>query len=207
MIIKAAEKKDFPGHLLKSVHRQHKRPCYEVKVDALDEKLMQLLGQDASHSSDMLAKQLKLSAATVRRRMRKLLQSGVIRIIAVTDLNKIGYPIAAVVAFKVTHGKLESFMEILASQPKVIWSSINTGRFDIITIMRFRSIDELYDFLRSEIANVDGLRNIEAFFCLDVGKGRYQPLYIGSSKGLAGEPAIVPSNGKNQIPLAEQVIA
>ena len=98
-------------------------------------------------------------------------------------------------------------MKILASQPKVIWPSINTGRFDIITIMRFRSLDELDDFLRSEIASVEGLRNIEAFLCLDVGKGRYQPLYISSSKKLAGESAIVPSNGENQIPLMEKVIA
>ncbi len=207
MIIKAVEKNAFPDHLLKSVHRQHNRQCYEVKVDAQDEKLMQLLGQDASHSSDILARQLKLSAATVRRRRRRLLRSGVMRIIAVTDPNKIGYPIAAVVAFKVTLGKLESFMKILASQPKVIWSSINTGRFDIITIMRFRSFDELYDFLRSEMANVEGLRNIEAFFCLDVDKGRYQPLYVGSRKGLAGDSAIVSDNGGNQIPLAEKVIA
>ena len=73
MTIKAVENNAFPDHLLKSVHRQHNRPYYEVKVDALDEKLMQLLGQDASYSSTMLAKQLKLSADTVRRRLRKLL--------------------------------------------------------------------------------------------------------------------------------------
>lgn len=209
MIIKTAEKNAFPGHLLKSVRRRHHRPAngVKVKIDALDEKIIQILGQDASHSSDMLARQLKLSAATVRRRMKRLLQSEVIRIVAVTDLDKIGYPIAVVVAFKVTQGKVESFMKILGSQPKVIWSSTSTGRFDIITMMRFRSIDELYNFLRSEIAYGEGLRSIEVFFCLDVDKGRYQPLYIGASKGLAGGLAIVPGNGENQIPLVEKVIA
>ena len=176
MTIKAVEKNAFPDHLLKSVPRQHNRPYYEVKVDSLDEKLIQLLGQDASRSSDMLAKQLKVSAATIRRRTRKLLQSEVIRIVAVADPNKIGFPIAVVVAFKVTHDKLESFMKMLASEPKVIWSSITTGRFDTVTLMRFRSIDELCDFLRREIANVEGLRNIETFFCLDRGKGGHLPL-------------------------------
>jgi len=121
MTIKAVEKNAFPDHLLKSMPRQHNRSYYEVKLDSLDEKLLQLLGQDARQSSDALAKQLKVSAATIRRRTRKLFQSKVIRVVAVADPNKIGFPIAVVVAFKVSHDKLESFMKMLVSEPKVIW--------------------------------------------------------------------------------------
>ena len=181
MTIKDVEIIAFPKHPLKSTRRRRNWPCYKVKLDSLDEKLVQLLGQDARQSSDTLAKQLKVSAATIRRRARKLLQSGVMRIVAVADPNKIGFPVAVVVAFKVTHDKLESFLKILASQSKVIWSSITTGRFDIVTLMRFRSIDELSNFLRSGIASLEGLRNIETFFCLDGGKGGHLPLSFGSN--------------------------
>jgi len=175
MTIKDVEIVAFPERSLKSIRRRQNWPCYEVKLGSLDEKLVQLLGQDARQSSDTLAKQLKVSAATIRRRTRKLLQSGVMRIVAVADPNKIGFPVAVVVAFKVTHDKLESFMKMLASQPNVMWSSVTTGQFDIVTLMRFRSIDELSNFLQCGLANVEGLRNIETFFCLDGGKGYYLP--------------------------------
>ena len=44
----------------------------EELYSQIDISLMQLLGENASQSGDILAKKLKVSAATVRRRIRKL---------------------------------------------------------------------------------------------------------------------------------------
>ncbi len=141
--------------------------------DSLDEQLVQLLGKDARQTSKALAKQLKVSAATVRRRVGKLIQSSAIRIVAVADSKKIGFPLTAIIAFDVSHEKIESAMQMLASREELIWVSTTTGRFDILALAIFRSTDELSNFVQRDLANIEGLRGTETFICLHIEKGQH----------------------------------
>ena len=141
--------------------------------DWLDESLVQLLEKDAAQSSEALAKQLNVSAVTVRRRVRRLIQSGVLRIVAVVDPNKVGFPLTAVIAFDVAHDKLDSVTQLLASRPEVQWVSTTTGRFDVLVLVRFRSTNELSDFIQRELVDIEGVRDSETFICLDTKKGHY----------------------------------
>ena len=143
-------------------------------VDTLDEKLLQILGKDARLSSEALAKKLNVSPATVRRRVRQLLRQDVLRIVGVGDPQKIGFPLAAIIAIDAAHEKLETVLEELASRPEVKWVSTTTGRFDILALVRFRSTDDLADFMQKTLAQMEGIRDSETFVCLRVAKGRYQ---------------------------------
>lgn len=147
-------------------------------VDSLDVRLIKLLQEDAGKSSDVLAKQLKVSAATIRRRIRRLLKSNVIRIGAVVDPGKVGLPLAAVIAIDVAHDKLDSAIQKLTNRPEVIWVSTTTGRFDIILLARFSSTDGLSKFVQSEMAKIEGVRDSETFVCLHMESKRthYSPL-------------------------------
>jgi len=144
--------------------------------DSIDEQLVRLLGQDGRQSSETLAKQLDLSAATVRRRLKKLFRNKLLYITGVVDPAKFGFPLAAVIALDISHDKLESAIEMLANQPEITWISVITGRFDIIACARFRSTDRLSEFIAKGLARVEGVKNSETFICLDVKKGRYVPL-------------------------------
>ena len=146
------------------------------KLDATDERLIHLLEQNARQSSKVIAKQLGISPATVRRRIRKLVDSEVLCIAAAVDRNSIGYPLAAVIAFDVVHDKLESALKMLADRPEVKWVSTTTGRFDILALAWFRSTEELADFVENKMAKIDGVRDSETFICLRRGKGRLVPV-------------------------------
>jgi len=134
------------------------------------------MGQDAQQNSETLAKQLNLSSATVRRRLRKLIRGGLLNVVGVVDPTKFGLPLAVMIALDVAHDKLESTIEVLAKHPQIAWVSTTTGRFDIIALARFRSTDGLSEFMAKELAELEGLRDSETFVCLDVRKGRYRPL-------------------------------
>ena len=142
-------------------------------LDNIDKQLIQMLQKDARQSSASLAKKLKVSPATIRRRMRKLLQSNVLRIVAAVDPTKIGFPLSALIAFDVAHEELNSAMKMLAGRPEVKWVSSATGRFDILALAWFQSTDELSDFMQKELAQLKGIRDSETFVCLHVEKGRY----------------------------------
>lgn len=142
-------------------------------MDRIDQQLIELLGQDAHQKSVALAKQLGVSSATVRRRLARLIKSGIIGITAVVDPSKVGYPLTALIAFDIAHDKLQSVTQMLAGKPEITWVATTTGRFDIIALAWFHSTEELSDFLQREVSAMEGLRDTETFICLHVEKARY----------------------------------
>lgn len=145
-------------------------------IDAVDERIIHLLSQDAWQSSETLAKQIGVSSATVRRRIKKLVKNGTLRVGAFVDPVKIGQPLAAVIALGVPHDKVDSVAEKLAARPEVKWVSSTTGRFDILTLIRLGSTDELANFVQKELPKLEAIKSSETFICLHINKGYYIPL-------------------------------
>ena len=142
-------------------------------IDSVDEQIVGLLGKDARQNSETLAKQLNLSSATVRRRLRKLIHSDLLRIIGVVDSNKFGFPVAVVITLDVAQDKLESAIDKLANKPEIRLVSSTTGRFDIIAFARFHSNESLSLFMTKELTQIEGINHSETFICLQVKKGVY----------------------------------
>ena len=154
-----------------------------MKIDFLDEHLIKLLAQDARVSSEVLAKKLKVTPSTVRRRLNELIKNKVVRILAAVDPNKVGLSLATVIAYDVETDKLDSAVNLLANRPEVIWVSTTTGRFDIISLVRVSSTDELYEFINKVMSQVDGLKNSETFVCMHVEKGgNYSLIYTNRTE-------------------------
>ena len=146
--------------------------------DSVDEQLVRLLGQDARQSSEALAKQLNLSAATVRRKLRKLIKSDLLRIVGVVDPTSFGFPLIVVITFDIVRDKVELATKKLSELPEIRFVSTITGRYDIIAIARFRSTDCLSEFVTKELAKLEGIRDSETFVCLEIKKGIRIPLPV-----------------------------
>ncbi|MDO9065758.1 MAG: Lrp/AsnC family transcriptional regulator [Chloroflexota bacterium] len=145
----------------------------KLMIDSIDKPLIQLLGGDALQSSEVLAKQLNVSAATVRRRIRRLIKDGTLRIVAVVDPNKVGLPLAALLALDVPYEQLDMVTDALAEHPDVKWVSTTTGRFNIMAMVRSSSTDDLATFMQKELPRLEGVKNSETLICLRVKKGQY----------------------------------
>ena len=146
-------------------------------MDLLDQELIKLLAKDASKSNLFIAKKLKVTAATIRRRKVQLMKQGALRILGAVSPKKIGYTVTVVVAFDVEASKLGSAIKMLSSRPEVTWISTTTGRFDIIALIRLQSTDELSEFLSDAVSGIEGLRNSETFVCLHTEKGQYSLMF------------------------------
>jgi len=143
---------------------------------SIDLELLSLIGKDARQNSETLAKQLKISSATVRRKLRSFLKNDQLRITGVVDPAQFGFTLSVVIAIDVETDKLESVIESLVSQPRIWWVTTTTGRYDVLMVARFSSSDDLSDFLINVIGNIEGIKDSETSVCLDVKKGRYVPL-------------------------------
>jgi Lrp/AsnC family transcriptional regulator for asnA, asnC and gidA len=138
--------------------------------DHIDEQLIHLLEGNAQQSSEALAKHLNVSSATVRRRLKKLIDSGHLHIVAYRDPVKAGLPVAAVIGFNIDHELLDSAMQAICSHPEVVLACTTTGRFDAFALTRFSSNEEFSSFLRNEVTKIEGVKDSETFVCLHIEK-------------------------------------
>ena len=142
-------------------------------LDAMDYKSIKLLEQNAWQRSEALARVLNVSSPTIRRRLRRLIQNGVLRAVAIADPGEVDVPLTAMIALNVAHQNLDNIIKILAGLPEIRWLAMTTGRFDIIALAQFHSTEELTEFLHRKLALVEGIKDSETFVCLHLEKGAH----------------------------------
>jgi Lrp/AsnC family transcriptional regulator for asnA, asnC and gidA len=144
--------------------------------DSIDIKLVKLLSKNARQDSETLAKKLDLSAATVRRRIKKLIGSGSLRIIGVVNAPSFGLPLSVIIALDVIPEKLDSAMKALNNLPGINRVFFTSGRYDVIVNANFASTSALADFIRDHLNKIEGLKDTETFICLDEERQHFLPL-------------------------------
>jgi Lrp/AsnC family transcriptional regulator for asnA, asnC and gidA len=148
-----------------------------MNIDPLDEKIINTLKDNARQSSEKVAKKLKISPTTVRRRMKKLTRTGAMKITTLIDPAKMGIIVPTVIGVDVELGSIESVADVLVKMPEVNWVSTTTGRVDLLLGAGFHSTNELSEFMQKKMAGIKGIKDTETFVCLEMKKGRYVPYY------------------------------
>jgi Lrp/AsnC family transcriptional regulator for asnA, asnC and gidA len=144
--------------------------------DSIDIKLARLLSNNARQDSETLAKKLNLSAATVRRRIKRLINSSSMRIIGVVNASDFGLPLTVIIALDIIPENLTEAMKALAKLPGINRVFFTSGRYDIIVNANFASTSALADFIRDHLNNIKGLKDTETFICLDEEEQHFLPL-------------------------------
>lgn len=113
-------------------------------LDNINRKLIAALQENARLSYAELGKRVHLSAPAVAERLRKLEAAGVITgYRAQVNLDKLGYPIVALVECTVHQGKERAFKAIATKAPEVIECYNITGRSAFLLKMAVTSMTEL----------------------------------------------------------------
>jgi Lrp/AsnC family transcriptional regulator, regulator for asnA, asnC and gidA len=139
-------------------------------IDALDEQIIKLLEQDARQSSRALAKHLNVSPITIRRRINSLVEKKIIDFKSISNPMRLGYTIVVVIALDVNQENVDMVAQVLSDKDNVEWVSIVTGRFDIMAMARFKSMEEFYTFNKNNLSEIIGIKDSETFVCTKVKK-------------------------------------
>ncbi|MDP2730520.1 MAG: Lrp/AsnC family transcriptional regulator [Dehalococcoidales bacterium] len=142
-------------------------------LDETNKQLIKLLHENAWQTSGALAKALNVSSATVRRRLKKLVQSGAIRAVAIANRDIIdSRSITTLIALNVSHENVDGVIQECVDHPETKWVASATGRFDILVLAEFASTEELSNYLQERLIKIEGVKDSETFVCLSVKKGR-----------------------------------
>ena len=120
-----------------------------------------------------LAKVLDISPAAVRRRLRRLIQNGVLRAMAIADSSTITQLLTVVIALDVAHQDIDHVTRTLVGLSEITWLATTTGQFDIIALGQFDSMKELSEFLQRQLTPMAGIKDSQTFVCLHIDKGRH----------------------------------
>jgi Lrp/AsnC family transcriptional regulator, regulator for asnA, asnC and gidA len=142
-------------------------------LDNLDRKLIELLQINGRASNAGIARDVGVSEGTVRRRLRRLIQDGTVRVMGVPDPHKMGLNTVALVGIQADLDKIDSVASTLAQLPEVQYVSLTTGSYDIFIWVAMTSSEELGNFLRRRVGATEGIRRTETFVHLDIVKKGY----------------------------------
>jgi Lrp/AsnC family transcriptional regulator, leucine-responsive regulatory protein len=124
-----------------------------VSLDEVDIELLTALQEDADRTNVELARLVGLSPAATLHRVRRLKESGVIRIIrAQLDPDACGFPLQVYVTATLARHDLRSsqvFDDLIRSLPQVIAADTVAGETDYLLTVVARDVAELQQVLVS----------------------------------------------------------
>ena len=129
-----------------------------------------MLQADGRASHAQMARELGVSEGTVRRRLARLLDERIIRVIAVAEPEQLGYHTSAFIGLQVDPSRVETVANQLAKLAETEHVAITTGSFDIFIWVNLASSEALAAFLHHKVGTVQGVRQTETFVSLETRK-------------------------------------
>ena len=141
-------------------------------LDEVSKAIIEQLQQDGRRSYAAIGKVVGLSEAAVRQRVQRLIESGVMQVVAVTDPVELGFARQAMVGISVT-GPLEPVADALAALDEVDYVVITAGSHDILVEVIAESDDHLLEIISQRIRSLPGVISTETFMYLQLRKQTY----------------------------------
>ena len=141
-------------------------------LDDVSKGIIEQLQQDGRRSYAAIGKVVGLSEAAVRQRVQRLVDSGVMQVVAVTDPLELGFARQAMVGIRVT-GPLEPVADALADLPEVDYVVITAGSYDLLAEVVCESDDHLLSLISGKIRTIDSVVSTETFMYLRLRKQTY----------------------------------
>ncbi len=145
------------------------------RLDKVDKAIVAWLSRDARTSNRQIAQELGVTEGTVRARIKRMEDEKLIRITAVTNIDRFRDAALAYVWVEVERSeKIASVAEQMAAMKEFGFVGVMMGRFDILGITMVRNTEHLARFVHRNISNLDGVRRTESTLSVNFVKHDYR---------------------------------
>lgn len=141
-------------------------------IDDLDKAIIRELQRDGRMAYAQLAPLVGLSQAAVRQRVQRLVETGIVQVVAVTDPQRLGFTVQAMVGLRAS-GELRRLAERLAAVEEIDYVVVTAGSFDLLLEVVCADNDALLELLDREVRSVEGVVSAEVFTYLHLEKQTY----------------------------------
>ncbi|TPD60700.1 Lrp/AsnC family transcriptional regulator [Emcibacter nanhaiensis] len=137
-------------------------------LDELDKKIVMLLREDGRMSVQEMASRSGATPATIRSRMTKMEDAGMLRVVAVTDFAAAGFELLLAIGIVVDSRPARDIANELVQLDDVFSVTLTTGEYDIEILVAARNFSDLSVFLQEKVAAIPGIARLSPGMAMDV---------------------------------------
>jgi Lrp/AsnC family transcriptional regulator for asnA, asnC and gidA len=120
-----------------------------MDLDDLDIGLLRLLQVNSRVSFADLSRELDVAEATVRFRVKRLVNEGVIaKFTIMLDPNKVGRRVSGAILLKIDPAHLEGVCRLLVEFVETMYLFQSTGEYDVVSVVVARDLEHLNDLVK-----------------------------------------------------------
>jgi Lrp/AsnC family transcriptional regulator, regulator for asnA, asnC and gidA len=144
------------------------------QADDVDRRLISILQRDGRTSNREIARLLGVSEATVRNRLGRLIDEGLLNIVAVPTPKAVGLTMSAIIGVSVEMRRLDDVVGKIIGYREVRYAGLATGQYDIIIEAFFEDQEHMLTFVTRTLGQLEGVTDAETSVILKVAKFSYE---------------------------------
>ena len=143
-------------------------------LDRLDRDIIAHLQYDGRMPFTDIAAQLEISEGSVRRRVKRMVDDGILQIVGIVEPQYLDWETAAMVGITVQQGQIEAIAQQIAQFPEVTYLFMASGGYDLFVEVYCRDRAHFASFLSNDLQKVSGIERTETFMILKMYKLSYR---------------------------------
>jgi Lrp/AsnC family transcriptional regulator for asnA, asnC and gidA len=143
------------------------------RLDKIDRAIISRLQYDGRAPFTDIAAELGISEGAVRRRVKRLVEGGVLQIVGIAEPHFLGWNAAGMIGVTAQAGQVDTVAHQIAQFPEVSYLFMASGGFDLFAEVYCKDMDHFVSFLNEKLQRVPGVQRTETFMILKMYKLSY----------------------------------
>ena len=144
-------------------------PAPKIELDDLDVAILQELIDDGRQSSRKIARSHHVSEGTVRARVNRLTQAGLVRVVAMVHPSALGLGGAiANVAMRIDRSRIEDIKAQLEAMPELLFVATCVGSVDVSFVATATNTQHLIELVSRQVQTIEGVRSTDILIMVDM---------------------------------------
>jgi Lrp/AsnC family transcriptional regulator for asnA, asnC and gidA len=144
-----------------------------VSLDAIDQHILDAMRKDGRAAFAQIAGRLKVSPGMIRQRYNRLVELGILKVVAISNPLQRGFKTMAMVGIRTDGHQMLEVADAVSKLKEVVYLVVVSGRFDIMAEVVCRDHANLLEFITGKLYAIEGVREAETFMHLKIVKEIY----------------------------------
>lgn len=143
------------------------------EIDALDREIIKLLQEDGRKPYTEMAQRLGVSEGTVRSRVNRMVEEGIIEIVVHANPDRVGLHTQAIIGLSTQLGMTEEVAQQLIPFKEARFIAVSSGAYDLIIQVYVENNEKLLEFVHQKLAKIAGIVKADVSIELKVFKDTF----------------------------------
>ncbi len=143
-------------------------------MDKKDRAIISFLQYDGRTPYTKIANELGITEGSVRRRVKRLVESGQLQIVGIVDPKEMGWNEAGMIGINVQANRITEVADAIAQLPEVSYLFQAAGEFDLFAEVYCKDRDHFVSFLNEKLQKIPGVNRTQSFLILKMHKLSYR---------------------------------